>query len=132
MSGRKLFASVLMACWLAAGFLALAAGTNAVSARKSSVKSGESARSYVLESKRRGGGTRIFLPIGPSYIYYDYPYYYSRGFYPTRVGPHYIYYGPPPTYGGRCSSWYRRCVAGWAYSGDPGSSRRRKGACRCL
>jgi hypothetical protein len=32
-------------------------------------------------------------PIGPSYIYYDYPYYYSRGHYPTHIGG-YVYYRP--------------------------------------
>ena len=41
--------------------------------------------------KHRGRGPRIYLPIGPSYIYYDYPYYYSRGHYPTHIGG-YVYY----------------------------------------
>ena len=29
--------------------------------------------------------------MGPSYVYYDYPYYYSRGHYPTHIGG-YVYY----------------------------------------
>jgi hypothetical protein len=29
--------------------------------------------------------------VGPSYIYYDYPYYYARGYYPTHIGG-YVYY----------------------------------------
>ena len=38
---------------------------------------------------------RGFIPIAPSYLYYDYPYYYSRGYYPTHIGPGFIYYGHP-------------------------------------
>ena len=43
------------------------------------------------ESRRRGRGVRIRVPVGPGYIYYDYPYYYSRGYYPTHIGG-YVYY----------------------------------------
>ena len=95
---RKLFASLLMACLLAAGFLGIAAVGNAASAGKSIRKSGESGRNYVLENKRGRRGPRIPLPIGPSYLYYDYPYYYSRGHYPTHIGPGFIYYGYPYSY----------------------------------
>ena len=91
MSSRKLFASILMACVLAVGFLGIAPVANAASAGQSIRKPGESARNNVLEIKRRGRGPRIYLPIGPSYIYYDYPYYYSRGYYPTHIGG-YVYY----------------------------------------
>ena len=45
----------------------------------------------MIEIKRRGRGPRIHLPIGPSSVYYDYPYYYSRGHYPTHIGG-YVYY----------------------------------------
>jgi hypothetical protein len=38
----------------------------------------------------RRRGVRIHLPLGPAYIYQDYPYYYSRGFYPTHIGG-YVY-----------------------------------------
>jgi hypothetical protein len=64
---------------------------NAASAKESSLKPSKSERSYVIESKRRSRGPRIHLPIGPSYVYYDYPYYYSRGYYPTHIGG-YVYY----------------------------------------
>ena len=47
--------------------------------------------------------------MGPSYIYYDYPYYYSRGHYPTHIGG-YVYY--PRNY-------YTR-----GFSRGPGSSQR--------
>ena len=40
----------------------------------------------MIEIKHRGRGPRIYLPIVP-YIAYDYPYYYSRGYYPTHIGP---------------------------------------------
>ena len=113
-----------MACLLAVGFLGIASVANAGSAKQSLLKPGESARNYVLESKRRGRGPRIHLPMGPAYIYYDYPYYYSRGYYPTHIGG-YVYYYPfsrshYPRYGDRCSNWHRRCVG------------KRSGACRCL
>lgn len=91
MSSRNSFVSILITCLLAVGCLGVAAGTNAASAGKSFQKSRESTRNYVLESRRRDRGVRIFLPIGPSYIYYDYPYYYSRGYYPTHIGG-YVYY----------------------------------------
>ena len=68
MSSRKLFASILLACLLAVGFLGIAPVANGASAGKSTLKSRESARDYVLESKRRGRGPRIHLPIGPSYV----------------------------------------------------------------
>ena len=98
MSSRNLFASLLMPCLLAAGFLGIAPMTNDASAGKR--KPGVSVRNFALEMKRRGRGPRIPLPIGPSYLYYDYPYYYSRGHYPTHIGG-YVYY---PSYG---RSYYR-------------------------
>ena len=112
MNSRNSFASLLTACFLAVVFLGIAPAADAASARKSVRKSGESARNYVLENKRRGRrGPRILLPIGPAYIYYDYPYYYSRGYYPTHIGG-YVYYNP---------SYYSRSF----YPG-PGSPRRQR------
>lgn len=143
MSGRNLFASILMACLLAVGFLGIAPVANAASTGQSSLKPDKSARNYVIKSERRGRGPRIHLPIVP-YIAYDYPYYYSRGFYPTHIGPGYVYYGYPyyykgryySRYGGRCSNSHRRCVANWRYTRGSKSPRRRPrqsfGACRCL
>jgi hypothetical protein len=88
-----------MACLLAVGFLGIASVANAASAWPSILKPGESARnSNVIEIKhRRRSGPRLYLPIVP-YIAYDYPYYYSRGYYPTHIGPGYIYYGYPYYY----------------------------------
>jgi hypothetical protein len=106
MSTQSLFASGLAACLLAVGFLGIAPVTNDASAR--TLQRGASSRSFALEMKRRGRGPRIPLPIGPSYLYYDYPYYYSRGHYPTHIGG-YVYY---PYYYGR------------SYYPGPGSPRR--------
>jgi hypothetical protein len=111
MSSRKLFASILMVCVLPLGFLGIAAVVDGASAGKSIRQPGEGARNYVLEMKRRGRGPRIHLPIGPSYVYYDYPYYYSRGYYPTHIGG-YVYY--PRYYYGR------------GYCRGPGSARRQR------
>jgi hypothetical protein len=91
MNSRNPVPSLLMACLLAVGFLAIAPMANDASARKSIRKSGESGRNFMLEMERRDRGPRIPLPIGPSYLYYDYPYYYSRGHYPTHIGG-YVYY----------------------------------------
>lgn len=78
-----------MASLLAVCILGIAPVANDASAGK--LKRGESARNFTLEMQRRGRGLRIPLPMGPSYIYYDYPYYYSRGHYPTHIGG-YVYY----------------------------------------
>ncbi len=133
MSSRSLFASTLMTCLLAVGFLGVAPVSKAESIERSFLKPGESARNNVIELKRRVRGRRIHLPIGPSYVYYDYPYYYSRGYYPTHIGGYVYYpsynYGGYPRYGGRCFDWHRRCVADNRGSGSP---RRPRGACRCL
>lgn len=125
MSNWNLVATVLMV--LAIGLLCIAPVGNAASAGQSSLKSRESARNYVIENKRRGRGPRIHLPIGPAYIYYDYPYYYSRGYYPTHIGG-YVYYsssrGYDPRLSGRCSNSHWRCVHRRGY-------HRGRGACRC-
>jgi hypothetical protein len=113
MRSRNLFASILMTC-LAVGLGGLAPVANAASAGPSFLKPGESARNNVIEIKHRGRGPWPNLPIAPSYLAYDWPYYYNRGHYPTHIGPGYVYYGNPyyyrgsyyPRYGsGRCSYW---------------------------
>jgi hypothetical protein len=122
LNSRNLFASILMACLLAIGFLDMAS-PDAASAGQFVLKP-EGTRNYVLVGKRRARGTRIHLPMGPSYIYYDYPYYYCRGYYPTHIGG-YVYYPPRRNsyarYNGRCFNWHRKGVA-----------RKSAGACRCL
>jgi hypothetical protein len=98
MGRRNLFASILMACLLAAGLARIAPVANAASPGQSILHPGKSARNNVIEIKHRRRAPVLYLPIGPSYLYYDYPYYYSRGYYPTHIGPHYIYYGYPYSY----------------------------------
>ena len=117
MSGRDSFVSILMACVLAVGFTGIAKVANAESGGQSLRKSGKIAANGRLKIKRPVRGVRIPLPIGPSYVYYDYPYYYSRGYYPTHIGG-YVYY--------RCLNWQRGCIANWDYDRDPGSPRRQR------
>lgn len=92
MSSRSLFASILMPCLLAVGLLGIAPVANAAdSDGRSYLKPGKSVRSHAITIKPRRYGPRIHLPIGPSQVYCDYPYYYSRGHYPTHIGG-YVYY----------------------------------------
>lgn len=101
-------APVVFACLLAAGCFGVAATTPAL-AKQSARKSSES-RSFVLEApRRRYRPPRIRLPVGPSYTYVDYPYYYSRGYYPKHIGG-YVYEYPVPS-ARRCPKWQRRCAA---------------------
>jgi hypothetical protein len=90
MISRKSLPSIVTACLLTA---ALGVGPNAASAAQIVMKPGESARNDVVEIKRRTRGPWFYLPIAPSYLAYDYPYYYSRGHYPTHIPPGYVYYG---------------------------------------
>jgi len=97
MSSRNLFASLLMAYLLAVGFPGIAPVANAAdSGGRSYLKPGKSVRGPVITIKPRRYGPRIYLPIGPGSVYCEYPYYYSRGHYPTHIGgyvyyPHYYY-----------------------------------------
>jgi hypothetical protein len=130
MSNRSLFASILLACLLAVGSGGLAPAANAASAGQSLLKAGESAANPIIEIGYRGRGPRVVFPIGPSYRAHDYPYYFSRGYYPTHIGPGYIgpYYSYRPAYsygpaysprsGRRCSYWHRRCAANWGYGNE--------------
>ena len=115
MSSRTLFAPILLACLLAVGFIGLASVTNAEPGRDPVRKPGKSAKNIEIDIKRRGRAPRIPLPIGPSYVYYDYPYYYSRGHYPTHIGG-YVYYP---------YSYYRRYYGG--FHRGSGSLRRQNG-----
>jgi hypothetical protein len=116
MCNRNLFVAIPMACLLAVGFIGLAPVANAESGRESFRKPGKSAKNIVIEIKRRNHGPRIPLPIGPSSVYYDYPNYYSRGYYPTHIGG-YVYYP---------YSYYRSYY--WGYKRGPGSPHRQRGA----
>jgi hypothetical protein len=128
MSSRNVFASILMACLLAFGFGGLTPAANAASAGQPLLRAGEAASSSVVEAGyrhrrryryRRYHGPVVRLPIVP-YVAYDYPYYYSRGHYPTHIGRGYVYYGYPyksykrvyaPRYYGRCAHGHRRCAS---------------------
>lgn len=127
MNSRNLFASILMTCLLTISLVGLAPMANAASAGQSLLNPGQSAKNNVnvIEIKQRSRGPRIVRPIAPSYLAYDYPYYYSRGYYPTHIGPGYIYhyrtyYSPAyyPKYRNRCSSWHRKCGANWGYRNE--------------
>ena len=132
MSSRNSVASLLMPCLLAAGFLGIASMTNDASGK--SIRKRDSGRNFVLEMQRRGRGPRIPLPMGPSSIYYDYPYYYSRGHYPTHIGG-YVYYSAysrrfHPRFNDRCANGRRSCVAKTGYYRGRALPRRIKGARR--
>jgi hypothetical protein len=98
MSSRKLFASIRMASLLAIGLLGFTPVASAASGSLILLHPGKSAANNVVEIKSRDRGPRLYTPIAPSYLYYDYPYYYSRGHYPTHIGPGFIYYGYPYSY----------------------------------
>jgi hypothetical protein len=91
MSRPHLLASILMVSVLAGSYLGLAPAANAELGGQRSLKSKKAAGKALTKLKRRGSSVRIHLPIGPGSVYYDYPYYYKRGYYPTRIGG-YVYY----------------------------------------
>jgi hypothetical protein len=122
---RNLFASMLTACLLAAGLAGLAPAANAASAGSFVVNRGESAANNVIQIKYRRRAPRVVFPIAPSYFAHDYPYYASRGYYPTHIGPGYIYPYPlysrsaySPRYAGRCAKWHRKCTSNWGYKSE--------------
>ena len=123
MSSRNLFASILMACLLTVL-------GDAASARQYFMKPSESARNNVIEIKHRGRGPWPNLPIAPSYLAYDWPYYYNRGHYPTHVGPGYVYYGYPYSY--RRSSYYQRYGGVCSYWSEKSLRRAWVDARRCV
>jgi hypothetical protein len=99
MSSRNTFVPSLLAGLLAVGTIGVASVANAAGAGPLSLGPAKHTDNYVVEIGRRGGRDRGFIaPIAPSYLYYDYPYYYSRGFYPTHIKPGFIYYGRPYSY----------------------------------
>lgn len=91
MSNRTSFASILMACLLAAGLLGMAPAANAADTGERPYLKAPKSRNHVITVKPRRYGARIPLPVGPGQVYCDYPYYYSRGHYPTHIGG-YVYY----------------------------------------
>jgi hypothetical protein len=97
MSSRKSCAPILVACILALGLVGRAPYANAAPAGATLLTPGKGAANNLVSIKKRGSA-RIYVPIAPSYSYYDYPYYYSRGYYPTHIKPGFIYYGYPYSY----------------------------------
>lgn len=94
MRSRSLFVSFLTVSLLQVlGDFAGAAGAGTTA--PSFLKLGESAKKNVIEVEYRPRGARLYLPIAPAYLAYDYPYYYGRGYYPTSISPGYIHYGYP-------------------------------------
>jgi hypothetical protein len=107
-SSRNPFAPLLIACLLGIGLLAVAPAANAESVGHS-LKAGRIAGNHVIGTKRRFKrrfrSVKVHLPVGPTSVYYDYPYYYSRGHYPTHIGgyvyyPYYLYRRYHPRYVG--------------------------------
>ncbi len=119
MCSRSLFASVLTAGLPAIALLLGAAPmANAESVGQSAHKSSKIAKYRAVHMRKQGCGPRIYLPIGPSYSYHDYPYYYSRGHYPTHIGPGFVYFGHPYAH-------YRNCY--WGHTrGSPGRHKARR------
>jgi hypothetical protein len=114
MSSRNLFASSVMACLLAVGFLGIAPEANAGSLWQPSLESEKVSgkKSTKAKIKRSSRRVRIHLPVGPGSVYHDYPYYYSRGYYPKHIGG-YVYY---PYY------YYRSYY--WSHHRGPRSPKR--------
>ncbi len=123
MSSRNLFASILMTCLLAAGLFGFAPAANAATAGQMFLNADKAAGNPVIPVKRHVKHRRSTHkytppPIAPAYIYYDYPYYFSRGHYPTHIGRGFVYYAPPYDYrrgypsrfGGICSKYPGRCA----------------------
>ena len=130
MSSRSLFAAILMACLLAIGTGGASVTVHAASVGPSVTKHDASVTQSVTDIGYRGRKPRAYLPMAPSYLAYDYPYYYSRGYYPTHIGPGYIHHGylyaypsrpyayqrrlykraHHPRYGARCAYKSRKCA----------------------
>ncbi|WP_170937144.1 BA14K family protein [Rhodomicrobium sp. R_RK_3] len=88
------------------------------------VKPAESGADHLIEVGGRSRAPEAHLSVGPSYRYYDYPYYYSRGYYPTHIGPHYVYDYPD---GSTSASYYDEDDEGGApYSAQERCARRFK------
>jgi hypothetical protein len=92
---KRMLLVLLVAGALGVGALVFAPIADAASQGSSASRRGEGARPFVLERRvrpprRRARAPRILQPMGPAYVYYDYPYYYSRGHYPTHIA-RYVY-----------------------------------------
>jgi hypothetical protein len=118
MKSGPLMAALLMACSTLFATAVTFPMATAASAGKSVVKRGIGGHD-LARIKRRDDDPWFYLPIAPSYLAYDYPYYVSRGYYPTHIRPGYIYYGKPyyiyrdsyrSRHDLRCVNRLRKCV----------------------
>lgn len=115
----------VLAYSLAADRTRLAHRANAAPAGQLFSDPGQRIEQHVVEiKKRRRAAESAVQPIAPSYTYYDFPYYYSRGHYPTHIRPGFVYFGTPylgyahhyrHDHAVKCTTRHRRCVAGWLY-----------------
>ncbi len=85
---------ILAACLLAVSALGTVSVADAKPAKKHFAQHSKKQRPLVVDIYRRDRAPLMYVPVGPSYLAYDYAYYYRRGYYPRHIGPHYIYYGP--------------------------------------
>ncbi|GEM_PF-2363677 len=131
MNRQNVFASLLIACLLTVSSWAFSPMASAAPAKASVLN----AESNVIKIKRRRHVPRTVFPIAPSYQAYDYPYYYSRGFYPTHIGRGYVYLGyhyrldysyksdrpykpkraNSPVRTNSCATLRQKCSANWGY-----------------
>jgi hypothetical protein len=80
-----------MACVLAVGLLGIAPAAAADVRGPRYVKPSKIVKADVTKIRVYGRGVKIHAPVGPASVYCEYPYYYSRGHYPTHIGG-YVYY----------------------------------------
>lgn len=107
MNARNVYVAILMACLLAMSLAGLGPAANAASAGKLSFNPGASLPGHAIEiiGRRRYDRRRapqVYPPITPRYPLYDYPYYYSRGYYPEHIRGHINF-----LYGYRCDYYFR-------------------------
>lgn len=90
MNSRKVLAAIMMACLLTIGLTGFAPAAKAASIGKSllnnpsvSMKKDVTNIGYRKDNYHFAPGN--YPPIAPTYRYYDFPYYYSRGYYPKHI-----------------------------------------------
>ena len=90
MYNRNAPLSVVMLAAMATGSAYVAPVANAAPPDKTHRETVDAIKGGPIAFKRVKRGQYIYRSIVP-FIAYDYPYYYSRGFYPRHIGPGYIY-----------------------------------------
>lgn len=100
MNKRQIIYSVAVGGFLTLGIGWAVTPAHAISAAGAIAQDARGAGDTLVDAGRRRRriarrGSRAIFPIAPTYQAYDYPYYYSRGFYPRHIGPGYVYFGQP-------------------------------------